>query len=287
MAAKVLAAIYLGANETDRGLQMLHAAARLVPDDFRPWFAMGDCVFMRRRRYSEAATAFREALKRNPDHRESRVGLVGALLKAHQIDQAEPFLQPLLRERPDDPGVLIHAARLAFESDRHQEGSRYLERVLVLEPDHREALLLAAFTHLGNRDPRAALAQAERALSLAPDDLEALNLLGSIQIALGMKDRAAQTVNRRREVERRTALIGELTQKIRQNPADPELRWRLGDIAAVAGMGPLALQSYQAALALAPSCQQARAGLRRLEASGGVPDAVTTQLAGLALDPSP
>jgi tetratricopeptide (TPR) repeat protein len=287
MAAKVLAAIYLGANETDRGLQMLQAAARLVPDDFRPWFAMGDSVFLRRRRYEEAAAAFRESLKRSPDHLESRVGLIGALTKAHHLDQAEPLLQAILRERPDDPSVLIHAAALALESDRRQDGARYLEQVLTLDPDHREALLLRARMQLGKHQPREALADAERALALAPNDLEALNLLGSIQTALGLKDRAAETLIRRRQVEQRTALIGELTLQIRRSPTDPELRWRLGDAAALAGMRPLAVQSYQAALALAPGCEQARHGLRKLEASSEIPGPFATRLDRPSPSPSP
>jgi tetratricopeptide (TPR) repeat protein len=286
MAAKVLAAIYLGANETDRGLQMLHAAARLVPDDFRPWFAMGDCVFMRRRSYEDAAAAFREALKRSPAHVESRVGLIGALTRAHHLDQAEPLLEAMLRERPYDPSVLIHAAGLAFESDRPQDGARYIEHLLTVDPDHREALLLRARMHLGNHQPREALADAERALALAPNDLETVNLIGSIQTALGLKERAAATIIRRREIERWTALIGEITLQIRQRPADPEPRWRLGDAAALAGMRPLAVQSYQAALALAPNCEHARQGLRKLEDASEAPGRVATQLARPSLRPS-
>ena len=271
MAAKVLAAIYFGANENDRGLQMLHTAALLVPDDFRPWYAMADCVFMRRRSYLEAATAFRESLKRSPDHLESRIGLLACWSGPTSLDQAEELLRSLLRDRPDDPGVLIHAAALAFESDRHQDAARYLEQVLTIDPDHREALLLRARVHLGKQQPREALLAAERVLTRAPSDLEALNLLASIQTALGLKDQAALTVTRRRQAERRTALIDEITLQIKRSPADPEPRWRLGDAAAAAGMKPLAAQSYQAALALAPNCEPARRGLRQLEGSSAVP----------------
>jgi tetratricopeptide (TPR) repeat protein len=264
MAAKVLAAIYLSANETDRGLDMLHAAARLVPNDFRPYFAMGESVFMPRRHYAEAATAFRESLKRSPEHWESRVGLVAALIKTHHIDQAEPLLAALLRERPDDSAVLFHAAASAFASARPDDAARYVAKVLSHDPDHREGLLLRARVSLGQHAPREALGDVERALGLAPNDVEALNLLGSIQTALGWKIRAGETLTRRKEVERRSALIGELTLQVSRNPADPEPRWRLGDAAALAGMKSLALQSYQAALALAPTCQQARDGLRKL-----------------------
>ena len=113
MAAKVLAAIYLAANETDRGLRMLQAAAQIVPDDFRPWYAMGESVHMRRRKFDDAVLAFRESLKRLPDHLESRIGLIDALIKAHRLEEAAPLVATISRERPDDPEVLILAARLA------------------------------------------------------------------------------------------------------------------------------------------------------------------------------
>ena len=105
-------------------------------------------------------------------------------------------------------------------------------------------------------------------LGFAPNDLEALDLLSSIQTALGLKDQAGETLIRRRQVEQRTALISELTHQISRSPADPEPRWRLGDAAARAGIRPLAVQSYQAALALAPNCERARQGLLEL----GIPE---------------
>jgi cytochrome c-type biogenesis protein CcmH/NrfG len=267
MAAKVLAAIYLAANESQRGLQVLQAAAQLVPDDFRPWYAMGECVYLPRRKYDDAASAFRESLKRLPSHLESRIGLVHALVEGHHPEEADPLMKLLLRERPDDPRVLILAVGFALEWGHEQDAERYLERTLIQEPDHREALLLRAQTQFRKGRTQEALSDAERALALAPNDLGALNLLGTIESALGLKERAAKTVARRREVEQRLSRIEELTQEIRQRPNDPEPRWRLGQAAAAAGMKPLAVQCYQVALALAPTCEPARLGLREL----GVP----------------
>ena len=65
-AARVLAAIYLSANENERGLQMLLNASRIDPEDFRPWYAMGELVYLRLRRYEPAIDAFQEALERQP-----------------------------------------------------------------------------------------------------------------------------------------------------------------------------------------------------------------------------
>jgi tetratricopeptide (TPR) repeat protein len=264
MAAKMLAAIYLGAYETERGLRMLELAARLDPADFRPWYAMGEGVYLRLRRYDQAADAFRQALRRRPDHLESRIGLIQALVKSHRAEEAESLIQAALRDRPDDLKLLIAAVELALESGRLPEATRHLERALTVDPDHREALLLRARLSFRNGRSRAALADAERACAADPNDTAGLNLLGSIQKALGLKDQAARTLARRRELEERTSRMEGLVEKIAVKPDDPELRWRLGRLAQEAGMTALALQSYQAALALAPDCQPARKGLREL-----------------------
>ena len=65
--ARVLAAIYLSSNENERGLQMLIEASRLDPSDFRPWYAMGESVYLRLRRHDLAIEAFRESLKRSAE----------------------------------------------------------------------------------------------------------------------------------------------------------------------------------------------------------------------------
>ena len=123
----------------------------------------------------------------------------------------------------------------------------------MLDSNHREALLLRSRLRFQTHRSQDALNDAERALAFAPPDLEALNLLGSIQSALGLKEKAAATFEERRQVERRLEMIRDLSHQVAQRPADAEPRWRLGHAAANAGMKPLAAQCYHAALALAPT----------------------------------
>jgi tetratricopeptide (TPR) repeat protein len=262
--AKVLAAIYLSAYENERALQMLLEASRLEPGDFRPWYAMGEAVYLRLRRYDRAIEAFQKALKLLPGHPESRIGLVDALLKSHQPVAAESTLAGLLSERPHDPRVLTLAAHLAVEMGRDQDASHYLEQSLALDPNQREALILHARVQLRGGQIQRALDDATRASALEPNDLTALNLLGSIQSSLGLREQSAQTHARRREVERRNHEIEELMHQILERPNDPGLRCRLGQAAGQAGMAPLAMQCYQTALALAPECQLARDRLLEL-----------------------
>jgi tetratricopeptide (TPR) repeat protein len=260
-AARVLAAIYLSALETERGFQMLLSASRIEPDDYRPWYAMGELVHLRLRRYEQAIAAFREALKRRPDHLESRIGLADALIQFHRPQEAEPILKGVLQERPHDPRVAVRAAEVALELGRDEEAAGFIERARSIDPDHREALILEARLQLRRGRPREALAAAERACSLEPNDAAALGLLGSIQAALGLKEQSDRTRHRRQQVEREDQEIEALTREILKNPGDSGPRWRLGRVAARSGRTTLAIQSYQAALAITPDCQPARQGL--------------------------
>ncbi len=283
MAAKMLAAIYLGAYETERGLQTLELAARLDPQDFRPWYAMGEGVYLRLRRYDEAAGAFRQALTRAPAHLGSRIGLIEALAEAHRPEEAESRLQAVLHDQPDDPKVLVLAARLALEAGRSQEAAQFVDRSLALDPDHRAALLLRARLRFGAGQSEQALADAERASRLDPTDVAALQLLGTIQVARGLKEQAAQTVARGRDIQRRTGRMEELLLEIQRRPDEPGPRCRLGQLAREAGLESLALQSYQAALALDPNWAPARQGLLEL----GVPRAQIPPLAAAQLVGAP
>jgi tetratricopeptide (TPR) repeat protein len=268
MVAKVLAAIYFSSSESGRGFQMLQAAARLDPSDFRPWYGMGDADRLLDR-FDAAALAFREALRRKPDHHESRVGLVEALQKTGHAEEAARWLEAALRERPDDPKVLLLAARQAGLEGRAEDEARLADRCLTLDPDNVEALLLRARSEQRAGHPDRALADAERAVALAPTDMGALHLLATIESAAGLKDRAAATIARFRRVEDWKAQMQRHTKEIEDHPGDPEPHWRLGRVAAEAGMTTLAVQSYRAALALDPNCQPARQGL--LAISGASP----------------
>jgi Flp pilus assembly protein TadD len=263
-AARVLAAIYLSAYEHERGLQMLIEASRLAPTDHRPWFAMGEAVYMRLGRYDLAADAFRQSLKREPDHIDSQTGLVGALVKENHIEEAESILKGLLATRPNDPRVLIPAAEVEVETGREQDALIHIERALAVDSTRCDALLLHARLLIRRGRRQEALSDAEHACSLDPNDTAAFTLLGTIQSSLGLKEQALLTFNQRDVIEERTALMDKLTREILKNPNDPELRYRLGKLADEAGMKQLAIQTYVAALTLAPDFEPARKGLIKL-----------------------
>lgn len=267
--AKVLAAVYFTANEPDRGFQLLEAAARLDQRDFQPWFAAGEIILRFRYPPAQAVKAFREALRRRPDHEESRVGLADALLATGEVDEAAALLERLRSDHPADPRILCLAARHARLMGRTDEMGRYAAEALTYEPDRHEALVLRAQALHVQGQHAEALPLAEFAVSQAADDLQALHILASVEGALGLTDRAAATSKRHLQARERSEQIQRLTAEIQKRPDDPEPRLRLGQLAAQAGMTSLALHSFEAALAIDPSSQVAREGLLALRNGRG------------------
>jgi tetratricopeptide (TPR) repeat protein len=271
MAAKVLAAVYFTGEEAERGFALLEQAARIDPTDFRPWFGAGDILLRYQNLPDEAARAFREALRRKPDHYESRLGLLDAFLALGSTSEASPILEAILADRPDDPKVLRLAARHAYLMGRPEEMNRYIEQALALDPDVPESLNLRAhYLQLKGR-PGEALPFAERAVELAPGNLAALSLLARLEGELGLKERSQATLSRHRQVSQRAERIRALREEIRARPDDPEPRWKMGQAAAEGGMTSLAVLSFRVALALDPRCRPAREGLAALHVPVDLP----------------
>ncbi|GAC1469850.1 MAG: hypothetical protein NVSMB9_14220 [Isosphaeraceae bacterium] len=270
MAWKVVAATYLNANDVDRGLAALRTAARLDPADFRPWFAMGD-VYDQLGRPEDAAPSYREAVLRNPQDGPSRFRLASALVATNDADEATPLLERLRDERPDDPQVAVLWARNVLSLGRKEESARFVEQALALDAENLDALVLRCQLRQSAGRHDLALKDAEHAVAIDPTSIAALHRLTLAEAALGFKDRAAVSAARRQKVlDQRSRLI-KIGEEIHARPNDPELRSRLGQLAAESGATPLAVRSYRAALFLNPNYGPALQGLASLGVSPAPP----------------
>jgi tetratricopeptide (TPR) repeat protein len=263
MAAKVLSAIYFSRSENVKAIELLERAAAIDPDDFRPWYAIGE-AFVRLGQPEDAATAFRHALDRKPTHVESRIGLLGSLLVIRPPEESSHLLGELLQTRPDDPKVQVLAAWHARALGQADRALEHAGKAVELDPNLLEAIVIRAqLNHVAGKS-RLALADTERAVELDPNNLPGLNLLAQLQASMGQAEMARATFDRHRKVLERAELIRKLTLDIEKRPEDPEPRWKLGQSAAEGGITNLAISNFEAALALDPRCQPAIQGLRAL-----------------------
>jgi len=97
--------------------------------------------------YDEAVHVYRQAVKRNPDHLETRLALSEALLANGQVQAAENELNRILERDPDNIPALLRQGEVIAASGRWWRGrgpTFYWERVLELQPDNRAARQLLA-----------------------------------------------------------------------------------------------------------------------------------------------
>jgi tetratricopeptide (TPR) repeat protein len=264
-AAIALAELNFGLGNGSRGIEVLQMAARLRPREFRVWLTMGK-VLHDLGDIPKAIQAYEKALGLNPDHHEALTGLIGCLMNTDQPDQAEPWVTTALGKYPDDPKVLGFAARRAFDANGLVEAIAFADRALARDPNNFDALLTRARAHVVQAQWQQALPDAERARAAYPNDLGALQLLQKIQTKLSLTEQAAITQAERVRAQDRIALMNRLNKDISLHPDDPKLLWTMGQTAWEAGSFLLASRCFEAALAVDPNFQQARASLAKLRA---------------------
>jgi tetratricopeptide (TPR) repeat protein len=272
-AAKLLAALNLAEGDGAQGLKLLQHAARLDPNDFRPWFAMGK-AYHEMGDHANSAQAYADALRRSPplaEGKESQKGRIRALLDAHRESEAAAELVEARKQDPDDVELLTLAAREAQVAGRAAEAAELVERVLVTAPDSLEGLYTRAELRFRAGQPEQALEDLEHAFLIDPTDVRTMQLLSQVQSRLGLTDQAAVTTARLSRLKERTRLMDQLTREVSQHPNDAGLRWRLGQAAVEGEKYPLAYQCFRAALDLDPNHKPSREALVALRSSGHAP----------------
>jgi len=265
-AATALAELNFGLGDGRRGVEALQQAARLRPREFRVCLVMGK-VLHDLGDYAEAIPAYEKALEVRPEDREALVGLIDALLYKGLPERAEASVAKALRMFPDDPVFLGFAARSAFDANRLDEAEALAERALREDPRIVSALVTRARCRIARSRFQDALPDAQRVVAALPNDLSALQLLALIETKLGLTDRAAATHAQRRRSQERIRLMTELNEQISRDPDNPKLPWGIGQAAEEAGSYMFAVRCFEAALALDPKFQPARARIAALRAA--------------------
>jgi len=98
--------------------------------------------------------------------------LCAVLRLQNRPDEALRIAANALRYYPDDPGLLVEAARCLIDQNRLPEALSTVQKVLAQLPDHAEALALMGQVYGRQGNIVAAVHGLERALALNPHDVE-------------------------------------------------------------------------------------------------------------------
>jgi predicted Zn-dependent protease len=264
--AMMLAQLNLDLGNGQRGVEVLEQAVRAWRHDARLWMTLakacrdlGD--------FARAIEAYQEVLQQQPSDRTALVEFLETLVFSGQSDLSGSRMSDALRLFPDDPEVLGLAARCAFNANRLGDAIALADRALKSDPRNCHALVARARAHAAGARWKDALVDAERVVTLSHDDPEVLQLLGVIESHLGMNERAAATLARRVQVEKRASEMTELTEKIKDDPDNPQHPWKMGVLALESGQVVVARRCFEAALALAPDHEAAEQSLTALRRS--------------------
>ena len=116
-----------------------------------------------------AEKIYRAILKRYPKHFETLSNLGNVLLSAERMDEALPFLQKALNQKPTSAMVHNLLARTLQLLDRHEEALVRSQRAIALDPQlaGARAVLAQGLAEMGRyEDARTTLAQA---IDIAPN----------------------------------------------------------------------------------------------------------------------
>ncbi len=199
-----------------------------------------------------AAEQYRQAVRLAADSASYRHDLGQILLELGSTDEAVALLESAVELDPRFKDAHLKLAEIHLKAGRFQQAARSCRGVIAVDPVHRQARvqLAMALLRLGNRGE--AIVELGRLMDDHPPENPAERLqLASLLATLGDVDRAMQHF----------VAVSELD-------AEPAVKalahTRVGQMRMQRGQVQAAIESFRAALELAPDQQEAKAALARL-----------------------
>jgi tetratricopeptide (TPR) repeat protein len=204
-------------------------------------------------RTAEALPDYRRAVELAPRQSEFRLGLALALLQAGQTATAGPHFDELLRQRPNDPRVLLGAARHQRACAQPARALEYLGRLLHDHPESAEAWAQCgrAYRDQGNRGEairclRKAFDLQPRSYAIGFDLYTELYGMGHTREAKAIQERVEHQKQQEQEVER-------LLIKLDKDRNSASLRYEIGMVYLRNQLDEMALRWLRSALQSDPS----------------------------------
>src|SRR5207245_4055226 len=146
--------------------------------------------------YDEAAAAYEQALRIDPDRAHAVAALATCYLKGRLTKKADDLLTAYLARKPDDAAARLVLARVGIREGDLRKATEALHAVLSADPDNLMANYNLGFVAYRSRDYAEAEARLRRTIELKPDHPEAHYTLGLTYLALGRTDPAIAELER-------------------------------------------------------------------------------------------
>jgi tetratricopeptide (TPR) repeat protein len=217
---QALARIYLETFDFGHAERAIDRWIRDAPADARPYLWRTEIW---RRSDTDAANLLRdynEALRRNPNLDEARLGVANALLKEQRFAEAAEAFDRYLERKPNDPAGYLGAGRTAQVQGDFNAAIHYLDRAVELAPDDPEILLARTAIDLRRGNAAAALPLLDRARRADPFDPEICYRRAIALSQLGRADEAKAEQARAQELKNDKARMEQIRKGLVSTPDD-------------------------------------------------------------------
>ncbi len=259
---RYLAAYYYDVGAMDNALLHLEHVARLEPKDARPWRMRG-MILSDFERHPEAIEAYAEALSRDlKPHvaQEVHGELAASLLAARQPDEALNHLA----QCDSTPAIESMRAECQLSLGNYPAAEESLSKALNLDPNHAGSLMIKATLAREQGNLELAESTLQQAVQHHPFEFDFRAQYMSVLAALGKKEEAEIQRQELERLQELRATFTELHHQSMEDPSSSEIRFQLGQTAEQLGKFEMALSWYQAALAIDPQNEKAKASLELL-----------------------
>jgi tetratricopeptide (TPR) repeat protein len=257
-----LAAAAYDQGDSPAAVDALARVTRLNPSDARAWRALA-VLHKEDLEYERAGPAYAEALRLDPGQPAVRLELAEVLMAQGRFADAERELAACRGGVPEGDRLDLLARCLRVRLDRDQLGAM-LDAALAADPGHPGLLAQRALVDQSEGRPAEAVARLDRALTADPYNAQWTYQRGRALHRLGRAKEAARDLARAAELNGHLAEMSDLNGRAARDPADPDVRQRIGDLCLRLGKSEMAASWYYAALACDPRHPGARAGLAAL-----------------------
>jgi tetratricopeptide (TPR) repeat protein len=129
----LLAQAYDGADQRAQGIEILQSVVGSEPRYARAWISLGD-MLDKEHRFVEAAYAYEQALRQNPNSAELRLRRATSLLNGGDAATASKLLRQIVSDSPTNGGALYLLIEALRDMREYDEAESVARRLVALEP---------------------------------------------------------------------------------------------------------------------------------------------------------
>lgn len=231
-------------------------------------------IYERTERWREAAGDYRAILEHDPADLEARTRLAGTLLPLNDARAALAEYEKCLAASPDDVAALLGQTKCRRRLGELANAGDRLSALLArdLTPRQRgEVLYELGEIALFNQRYEEAVDCLTQARSADPTNSFVHHPLSIAYARLGKPDLAAEAQRRAEQSLARTQRLAEVTQRVLEDPQDPELRFEAGMLFMAEGLKKDGVAWLKTALDCDPAHQKSHAALAEYYREAGDP----------------